>query len=124
MTLIKFLEFHGNDSEKEPLHILNIRNPVQPTSRLFQYLSAEDVQRFTDAALHSLHEIAQCRGLDRILKTAEHENSKEIQEIISMPNCTWGALRFAEDFVAHGLSALTGAKVNIRPGTPNCYFFN
>jgi hypothetical protein len=119
MTLIKFLEFYGTDSETHPLHISNIKNPVHRTEYLFPYLSSEHVQRLTDAALHSFHEIAQCRGLDRILKTAEHDSLKEVQETLSMPNCTWGALRFAEDFVAHGLSKLTGAKVNIRTGKDN-----
>ena len=116
LTLIKFLEHYGNDSESDTLQLSKVRNPVKPREKLFPHLTQEQQQRFTDAALHTFHEIAQRRGLDSLLKSIEHESLKEVHETLTLPNCTWGALRFAEDFVAHGLSNLTNAKVNIRPG--------
>lgn len=117
-TLIKFWEFYGSDSDSDAmLHLSRILSPVNPHDKLLPDLTQEDVQRFTDASLHTFHEIAQRRGLDNLLKSIEHENLKEVTENLTMPNSTWGSLRFAEDFVAHGLSNLTKAKVNIRPGT-------
>lgn len=117
LTLIKFWEFYGSDSELHALHLSRTRNPVNPRVKLLFNLNQEDNQRFTDAALHSFHEVAQRRGLDNLLKSIEHENLKEVTETLTMPYSTWGSLRFAEDFVAHGLSSLTKARVNIRPGT-------
>ena len=116
LTLIKFWEFYGSDSGSDALHLTRIRNPVNPREKLLSHLKQEENQRFIDAALHTFHEIAQRRGLDTLLTSIEHENLKEVSETLTLPNCTWGSLRFAEDFVAHGLSTLTKAKVNIRSG--------
>lgn len=116
LTLIKFWEFYGSSSEDHTLHLTRIRNPVNHREKLVEYLTQEHRQRFTDAALHTFHEIAQRRGLDTLLTSIEQESLKEVTEIFTMQQCTWGTLRFAEDFVAHGLTNLTKAAVNIRPG--------
>lgn len=93
--MIKFLEHYAIDSELDTLHISKIKcvkDPVQQEKFLFSDLSAKQIQRFSDAALHGFHEIAQCRGLDSILKSVEQEN-KDVQESLTLPRCTWGTIR-------------------------------
>ena len=52
-----------------------------------------------------------------MLIAADPEKHKEVQETLSLPKNTWGAIRFAEEFVGSKLSELTGAQVSIRTGT-------
>ena len=116
LTLIKFWEFYGSSLEDNSLDLERLRNPVNPREKLFEYLKHDEIQRFTDAALHTYHEIAQRRGMDSLLASVEQESLKEVTETIPMPQSTLGTLRFAEDFVAHGLTNLTKAKISIIPG--------
>ena len=79
-------------------------------------VSQEESGRFSDAALHAFHELAQCCGLDSLTASNNAESTRELKETLTMPNTTWGALRFAEDFVRVKLSKMTSSQITIRPG--------
>lgn len=115
-VLIKFFEHYSSQADNDPLHLRLMKNPVKTTEDLCLNVSLEKNGRFSDAALHAFHELAQCCGLDSLTATTETEGTRELQEMLNMPNTTWGALRFAEEFVRIKLSALTSAQITLRPG--------
>ena len=93
-----------------------MENPVKITEKLCPEVSLAENCRFSDAALHAFHELAQCCGLDSLTASLETESTRELTETLNMPNTTWGALRFAEEFVRVKLSALTSSQITLRPG--------
>ena len=115
-VLIKFFEHYSSQADDDPLHLRLMKNPVKTTEKLCLNVSLEENRRFSDAALHAFHELAQCCGLDNLTASIETESTRELQETLNMPNTTWGALRFAEEFVRIKLSALTSAQITLRPG--------
>jgi len=115
-VLIKFFEHYSTQTDDDPLHLRLMKNPVKTTEKLCPNVSLEENGRFSDAALHAFHEIAQCCGLDSLTASLETESTRELQETLNMPNTTWGALRFDEEFVRVKLSALTSAQITLRPG--------
>lgn len=118
-VLIKFFEYYSSLADDDPLHVRLMKNPVKISEKLCPYVSQENSARFSDAALHAFHELAQCCGLDSLTAPINRESTRELQETLTMPNTTWGALRFAEEFVRVKLSTLTSAQITIRPG--NCF---
>ena len=114
--LIKFFEHYSSQADDDPLHLRLMKNPVKTIEKLCPNVSLEENGRFSDAALHAFHELAQCCGLDSLTASIETESTRELQETLNMPNTTWGALRFAEEFVRIKLSALTSAQITLRPG--------
>ena len=114
--LIKFFEHYSLVADDDPLHIRIMTNPVKSLETLCPNVSTEESNRFSDAALHAFHELAQCCGLDSFTASSHTESTRELKETLSMPNTTWGALRFAEEFVRVKLSTLTSAQISLRPG--------
>ncbi|XP_048583369.1 uncharacterized protein LOC5504594 isoform X2 [Nematostella vectensis] len=116
-ALVGFFKSYSLDPGGDSENSLNrLQNPVDPGNFLFpEELSNEQIKRFCDAALHAYHEIATCNGLDSLLKNSDQDLLKELEESLSLPRTTWGAVRFAEDFVSIGLKKLTGASIFIRP---------
>lgn len=119
-VLIKFFEHYSTPVEDDPLHLRLMKNPVKTTEKLCPNVSPEESGRLSDAALHAFHELAQCCGLDSLTASLDTESTRELQETLNMPNTTWGALRFAEEFVRVKLSTLTSAQITIRPGEYSC----
>lgn len=115
-VLIKFFEHYSTVAEDDPLHIQFIENPVKSKEKLCPDLSSENSGRFSDAALHAFHELAQCCGLDNFTASTSTESTRELTETLTLPNTTWGALRFAEEYVQVKLSNVTSSKITIRPG--------
>ena len=115
-ALIKFFEHYSTTAEDDPLDIQLMRNPVKISDSLCPNLSSEEVGRFSDAALHTFHELAQCCGIDSLTASTSTESERELTEALNLPNTTWGALRFAEEFVRVKLSRMTSSQITIRPG--------
>jgi len=115
-VLIKFFEHYSTQADDDPLHLQLMKNPVKITEKLCPEVSLAENGRFSDAALHAFHELAQCCGLDSLTASLETESTRELTETLNMPNTTWGALRFAEEFVRVKLSALTSSQITLRPG--------
>lgn len=115
-VLIKFFEHYSTLADNDPLHIRVMKNPVKSTETLCPNVSVEESGRFSDAAFHAFHELAQCCGLDSLTTSLNTESTRELQEMLNMPNTTWGALRLAEEFVRVKVSTLTSAKITIRRG--------
>ena len=122
-VLIKFFEHYSTQADDDPLHLRLMKNPVKTTEKLCPNVSQAENGRFSDAALHAFHELAQCCGLDSLTASLETESTRELQETLNMPNTTWGALRFAEEFVRVKLSALTSAQITLRPGE-HCFLLS
>jgi len=114
-VLINFFEHYSTQADDDPLHVRLMKNPVKTTEKLCPNVSLEENGRFSDAALHAFHELAQCCGLDSLTASIQTESARELQETLNMPYTTWGALRFAEEFVRVKLSALTSAQITLRP---------
>lgn len=115
-ALIKFFEHYSTLADDDRLHIRHIKNPVIGTEKICPNVSQEESVRFSDAALHAFHELAQCCGLDSLTASNITESTRELKETLPMPNTTWGALRFAEAFVQIKLSKKTSSLITIRPG--------
>lgn len=115
-VLIKFFEYYSTPGEDDPFHVRLMKNPVKTSERLCPNVSVEESGRFSDAALHAFHELAQCCGLDSLTASTNAERTRELKETLNMPNTTWGALRFAEEFVRVKLSNMTSSQITIRPG--------
>lgn len=115
-VLIKFFEHYSTLPDDDPFHIRFMKNPVKSSETLCSNVSSEESGRFSDAALHVFHELGQCCGLDSLTASVHTESTRELKEALSMPNTTWGALRFAEEFVRVKLSTLTSAQISLRPG--------
>ena len=115
-ALIKFFEHYSTVADDDPLHIRQIKNPVIDNHEICPNVSQEESVRFSDAALHAFHELAQCCGLDSLTALNNTESTRELKETLQMPNTTWGALRFAEAFVQVKLSKKTSSQITIRPG--------
>ncbi len=120
-VLIKFFEHYSTPADNDPLKIRVMKNPVKSSETLCPNVSVEESGRFSDAALHAFHELAQCCGLDSLTASLNTESTRELQETLNMPNTTWGALRFAEEFVRVKLSTLTTAQITLRPCKSFCY---
>ena len=114
--LIRFFEYYSLVADDDSLHMRNVKNPVKRRETLCPNVSSEEGNRFSDAALHAFHELAQCCGLDTLTAATHAESTRELKEMLTMPNTTWGALRFAEEFVRVKLSTLTSAQISLRPG--------
>lgn len=115
-ALIKFFEHYSTLADDDRLHIRHIKNPMTGSEEICPNVSQEESGRFSDAALHAFHELAQCCGLDSLTASNNTENTRELKETLQMPNTTWGALRFAEAFVQIKLSRKTSSLITIRPG--------
>ena len=115
-ALIKFFEHYSALADDDPLSLRGVKTPASGRNeKLFQFITMQESVRFSDAALHAFHELGQYSGLDSVMRLS-NESTRELQETLNMPNTTWGALRFAEEFVAAKLSTLTEAQIFIRPG--------
>ena len=115
-VLIKFFERYSTTSDDDPLDIRRVTNPVNRNETLCPDLSPEKSAFFSDAALHAFHEIAQCCGLDSLTASSATEDTRELTETMTLPNCIRGALRFAEEYVRVKLSQRTSSQITIRPG--------
>ena len=122
-VLINFFERHSTPAEDDPLHVRIIKNPVKVSETLCPNVTSEESGHFSDAALHAFHELAQCCGLDSLTASSNTESTRELKETLTMPNTTWGALRFAEEFVRIKLSQMTSSQITIRPGNSSTFHF-